>query len=389
MTVTDTLLACLPGAPEYAYDWQGLRNIPVLGTWFDRMQKTPQDPVWHGEGDVWTHTRLICEALAGLTEFRALPDRPRNALALAALLHDIGKVRCTRLEDGRWTAPHHGPAGARIARRLLWVDFGLCGAPEKQRFREAVCLFIRYHSTPVNLYRSDGPAVRTLKLASDGALTPDFTLRSLCLLAEADERGRIASDTRDRLDCIALARETALEERCLDGPYPFASARTRRALFSGSKVWKDQELYDGAWGEVLLMCGLPGTGKDTWIRANLPGLPTVCLDDLRREMGVDPKDDQGRVVQAAKDRAKAFLRAGQPFIWNATSLTAQRARQIDLFESYGARTRIVFLETSWQENLRRNAERPRPVPENVILDMLETLEPPEAHEAGQVDWICL
>ena len=59
MTVTDTLLACLPGAPEYAYDWQGLRNIPVLGTWFDRMQKTPQDPVWHGEGDVWTHTRLI------------------------------------------------------------------------------------------------------------------------------------------------------------------------------------------------------------------------------------------------------------------------------------------------------------------------------------------
>ena len=389
MNMPDALLARLPRAPEYVFDWTGLRGLPPLASWFDQMEKTPQDPVWHGEGDVWTHTRMVCGALAGLEEFRALPDRPRNALALAALLHDIGKVRCTRMEDGRWTAPHHAPVGARMARVLLWVDFGLCGDPDSQRFREAVCLLIRYHSTPVHLYREDSPAARALRLAANGALAPDFTLRSLCLLAEADELGRIAPDTRDRLDCVALGRETAREEGCLDGLYPFASARTRRALFSGSRVWKDQALYDDTWGEVLLMCGLPGTGKDTWIRSSLPGLPTVCLDDLRREMGVGPGDDQGRVVQAAKERAKALLRARQPFIWNATSLTAQRARQISLFESYGARARIVFLETSWRENLRRNAERPAPVPEHVILDMLESLEPPEAHEARQVDWICL
>ena len=42
-------------------------------------------------------------------------------------------------------------------------------------------------------------------------------------------------------------------------------------------MWKAQELYDDTWGEVILMCGLPGTGKDHWIRSHCPSLPTVWL----------------------------------------------------------------------------------------------------------------
>ena len=181
----------------------------------------------------------------------------------------------------------------------------------------------------------------------------------------------------------------AQEQGCLDGPYPFASVRTQRALFSGGRVWKGQELYDDTWGEVLLMCGLPGTGKDTWLRTHRPDLPTVCLDDIRRELGVGPEDDQGRVVQAAKERARAFLRRKQPFAWNATCLTARRAQQIDLFEAYGARVRVVYLETGWKENLRRNANRPDAVPEGVLYDMLDRLEPPERFEAQNVEWLCV
>lgn len=117
-------------------------------------------------------------------------------------------------------------------------------------------------------------------------------------------------------------------------------------------------LYEDTWGEVILMCGLPGTGKDHWIRDNYPDLPVVSLDDLRLEMDVEPTEAQGRVVQAARERAKELLRAKHPFIWNATSLTALRAQQIELFERYHARVRLVYLETVWEENLRRNASRP-------------------------------
>ena len=388
MTALEKLLACLPAAPGFCYDWAGLRAIPTLREWFTRMEETPQNPEWHGEGDVWTHTRMVCNALTELAEFRAMADGPRNALALAALMHDVGKVRCTRLENDRWVSPRHAPVGAQIARALLWRDFGLCGAPEAQQLREGICLLIRYHTAPLHLIEGDRPAVRALKLAANGELTPWFTLRALCLLSEADVRGRIAPDVQEQLDTIALSRELAQEEGCLDAPYSFASECTKRALFAGGNVWKDQVLYDDTWGEVILMCGLPGTGKDTWIHAQHPDLPTVCLDDLRRELGVRPEDNQGRVVQAAKERAKEYLRAKQPFIWNATSLTALRKQQIDLFEGYHARVRIAYLETDWAENLRRNAGRAAAVPEDVICQMLNKLEPPERSEARRVDWIC-
>lgn len=389
MTGPEQLQRCLPHAPAYAYDWTRLHAIPALDRWFSRMAHTPQTPQWHGEGDVWTHTQMVCEALTGLDGFRALGEEARDALSLAALLHDIGKVNCTRQEDSLWISPHHGPAGAQIARSLLWQEVGFCGSSALQRFREAVCLLIRFHTLPLHLIEAKDPALRALKLAADGELAPCFTLNALCLLAEADMRGRIAEDLPENLDAIALSRELAREEGCLTGPYPFASPCTQRMLFSGGQVWKDQALYDDTWGEVILMCGLPGTGKDTWIASHTPALPVVSLDELRLKMGVKPQENQGAVVQAAKEQARIFLRAHQPFVWNATSLTNLRSQQIDLFESYHARVRIVYLETPWAENLRRNAMRPDDVPESVVQRMLGQLTPPERYEARQVEWICV
>ena len=386
---TRKLCACLPRAPGYTYDWAGLQALAPLSHWFERMAATPQNPAWHGEGDVMTHTRMVCDALAGMADFQALPETERDALALATLLHDIGKPACTRLENGVLTSPHHGPVGAKLARGLLWRDFGLCGAEEAMRFREAVCLLIRYHTKPLHMLEANHPPVVAMKLAANGELAPVFSLRSLCLLSQADVLGRIASDNAENLERIALSRELAREEGCLDGPYPFPSAHTKRAMFSGARVWRDQELYDDTWGEVILMCGLPGTGKDAWIRKHHPDLPTVCLDDVRCELGVAPTDDQGRVVQIARERAKALLRQKRPFIWNATSLTSRRAQQIELFEDYHARVQVVYLETGWEENLRRNAERADPVPEDVLERMLDRLEPPERFEARAVDWLCV
>lgn len=185
------------------------------------------------------------------------------------------------------------------------------------------------------------------------------------------------------------SRAIAREAGCLTGPYPFPSAVTKRKLFSGGSVWKDQTLYDDAFGEVILLCGLPGVGKDTWIAGHCPGLPVVSLDALRREMKVSPRQDQGAVVQAAKEKAREYLRREQPFVWNATCLTAQnRAGLVRLFESYRARVRIVYLEAPWAENLRRNGARKEAVAESTLSGMLQKTEPPLPDEARAVEWIC-
>lgn len=385
----EELVSCLPCAPDYAWQWTELLK-GALAPLFRDMAQTPQQRQWHGEGDVWAHTRMVCEALVRMPEFRRLDVRRQKELALAALLHDAGKIRCTRMEDGIWISRGHAAAGAQDVRRLLWQQFGLSGEKDKQCFRETVCLLIRWHTLPLHLLDAEQPERYARSIAANAELMPDFSLRMLCMLAEADVLGRICEDAQEQLDRIRLGAELAKEAGCYDGAYAFPSAHTRHAYLSGKKVWPEQALYDETWGEVILMCGLPGTGKDTWISANHSGLPVVCMDDIRRNMGVKPGDDQGQVVQAAQELARVHLRKKQPFIWNATCTTDLiRGKQIRLFEAYGASVRIVYLETAWQENLRRNAERRYAVPETVINHMLENLTPPLVEEAQSVEWICV
>lgn len=380
----------LPSAPEYRYDYDALKQT-AFGGWFAEMAHIQQNPAWHAEGDVWTHTQMVCAELVKMPDFRALSAERQRMLSLAALLHDVGKIPTTRLDDdGNWTSPSHGKVGAQMVRRTLWTEFDLCGSKEKQLFRETVCFLIENHMKPDHLLDDKHAERKMLRIAADGLLMPDFTWDMLCMLALADIKGRICDAADEQAETVLLCRELAEELGCLYGAGEYASDFTRRAYLSGRNVLPSQPLYEDCWGEVIMMCGLPGTGKDTWISKNAPDLPMLSLDDLRVKMGVSPVDNQGRVVQAAQNELKKLLRTKQPFVYNATNLTADtRGKFVQLFENYGAKVRIVYLETEWNENLRRNADRKAVVPENVIGRMLSGLQPPEATEAQQVQWLCV
>lgn len=383
------LLALVPKAPDWQIQWELLKDTPLSGMIRD-MRKTPQNPAFHGEGDVWTHTKLVCQALSGMDAFRALTESQRQPLFLAALLHDIGKTVCTRMEDGCWTSPNHAAVGAGMVRRLLWVDFGLSGTVELQHFRETVCAFVRYHSTPAYVITDPDGKRRLHRIAANGELLPKFSLELLCMLAQADALGRICADREDMLERTELAKELAIEANCYRKYFDFASNYSRFCYFNGKNIQPEQHLHDDTWGEVILLSGLPGTGKDTWIRENFPDMPQISLDEIRLELKIPPTANQSKVIETARQRAKELLRRKQPFIWNATDLSPMiRRRQIDLFTDYHARTRIIFLETGWEEQLRRNRNRPSAVPEQAICRMMDHLVLPEVYEAYRVEWICV
>lgn len=383
-----TLQALVPAPPDYRADWPAITGNRALGPWLARMAETPQNPEWHAEGDVLTHTRMVCDALARLPAWRALPRREQEVSFVAALLHDIGKPDATRMENGALTSPKHAPVGTAIARKLLWTEFRLAGVPEWMHFRESVCALIRQHTRPLHLVHAGDPVRRVIAAAATPAAW--FSNLLLSLLAEADVRGRVSAEEAHNLEKIAFYRDMAEEAGCLSGPFPFPDDYSRYAYLTGRNIQPGQALYNDTLGEATLLCGLPGTGKDTYLRAHLTDRPVVSLDALRAQMKLRPTDPQGPVIATAREAARVHLRQHEPLVWNATNLTPLlRGKQIALFAGYGMAVRALYLETGWPELLTRNAGRADAVPEAVIDRLLTVVEPPLPTEAHSVAWVCV
>ena len=100
----------VPAPPGWRMDWCALDE---RFRWIQAMHGCPQDPAYRGEGDVWVHVRMVCEALAALETWRSLPTAEREIVFAAALLHDVAKPSCTRHEDSRITSRGHSARGAR------------------------------------------------------------------------------------------------------------------------------------------------------------------------------------------------------------------------------------------------------------------------------------
>lgn len=374
MTPMQEPLFAAPSPPDFLLDWEGLHRAY---DWVRRLQDCPQDPVHHAEGDVWIHTRMVCEALISLPGYRALSETDRKILFAAALLHDVAKPDCTRQEeDGRITTRGHSRQGEMMARVILWR----MGFPFAMR--EQVATLVRYHQVPFFLLERENPQ----RLAHRISQTTRCDL--LALLAEADLRGRICQDEARILENIALFREFCQEEECFTEPRKFPSDYSRFLYFQKEGRDPSYLAHDDTFGEVVMMSGLPGSGKNFWIEENLPDWPVVSLDEIRKELKIPPTAKQGPVVDLAEERAREFLRKKQSFVWNATSLSRQlRAPKISLFASYGASVRIVYLEVPEKVLFQQNQQRAAVVPWEAIKRMMERWEVPDLTEAVRVDWV--
>ncbi len=363
-----------PRPPDWRVDWE---TLDATFPWVRNLRGCPQDPARHAEGDVWTHVKMVCEAMAGLEAWQALPDSERRILFSAALLHDVAKPACLRTEaDGRISSRGHSWRGAIMARRILWrMNMPFTA-------REQISALVRHHLVPLYLAERDEP--RRLAIEVSQTARCDH----LAILSEADARGRICPDPQKLLGNIALFSEICREQGCFSKSFPFPTDHHRFMFFRDLNRHPENRADEQFACEVVLMSGLPASGKDYWIQHHLKAWPMVSLDAIRTSLGVAPNETQGEVLNRAREMAREHLRGGQSFVWNATNLTRQvRHECIRLFAEYHARIRIVYREVSSDRLFYQNRHRRNRVPVSVIERLLDRWETPDRTEAHLIEWV--
>lgn len=356
---------------EKGIDWTSLQKY----RWFSDMEKTPQDPIWHAEGNVQIHTKRVCEELIKLPEFQELSEQDKHILLTSALFHDIEK-RSTTTEEVidnlvRIVAPSHAKRGEKTARELLYVKYNT-----PYHIREEICKLVRYHGLP--LWNIDDST--HLKVIESSLYVRN---NLLTMLAKADILGRECEDKGEQLEKIDFFKLLCEENECLYTEKKFKNNLSRHK-FLNEGGWSGMDIYDDKEFTVYVMSGIPGSGKDTYISKFLSDIRSISLDDIRRERGVKIKDkkENGRVIQIAKEHCKENLRIKESFVFNATNISKDmRSKWINLFLEYGAKVEIIYIESNYKDLLKQNSNRDYKVPETYIQKMLSKLDIPTYDES--------
>jgi tRNA nucleotidyltransferase (CCA-adding enzyme) len=149
-----------------------------------------QEPEWHPEGDVWTHTLMVVDQARARNDDL---DRPRLiTVMLGAVCHDLGKPPTTAVIDGRIRSLDHEQAGVEPALALL--DRLNIHTIDGFDVRAQLVGLVAHHLKP--------GAFRKAANVGDGAfrrLAQKVDLELLARLARADCLGRTG-----HFDCSAM-----------------------------------------------------------------------------------------------------------------------------------------------------------------------------------------
>lgn len=152
-----------------------MRDVGVFNVFpvFDAMSRTDQDRKWHPEGDVLTHTLLAMDFAGGF-------DGDRQLVQLALLGHDMGKVKCSAVVDGRVISHGHANENEDFIELMSKI-----GVPHKMRSR--ALFLVRSHM------RSEFTTARAKARFVRKAAESGVDLSEWMMVVYADKNGRGAS----------------------------------------------------------------------------------------------------------------------------------------------------------------------------------------------------
>lgn len=167
--------------PSIGLQW--LYDLGVVDQLFPELKSlvgVPQEPEWHPEGNVDTHTLMVVDEARKLID--DLPYAKQVTVMLAAIAHDFGKPPTTKFFDGRWRSHAHDEAGVEPAISFLdTLGIYTIGGFD---VRSQIIQLVRYHLLPGMFYKNPPGDGAFRRLARK--VEPDLLYR----VSKADSLGR-------------------------------------------------------------------------------------------------------------------------------------------------------------------------------------------------------
>lgn len=159
------MMKALLKAPKPSIFFECLREMNQLEYWFPEMVKLiglEQDPIFHPEGDVWTHTMEVIDRAASMRD--VVSDA--YSFMLLTLTHDFGKIITTEFVKGRIHAYEHETKGLPIIEEFL--DRIVSSNDVKMYVLNMVPLHMR-----PNVLAFSKPGVKSTNKLFDAAIEPE------------------------------------------------------------------------------------------------------------------------------------------------------------------------------------------------------------------------
>ncbi len=133
--------------------------------------------------------------------------------------------------------------------------------------------------------------------------------------------------------------------------------------------------------DLVVLMGIPGSGKSSFVQEQLEVCDSmdwdrpvvVSTDKIRLELTGDAENQtrNGEVFRLAHHRTVTALLLGYDVMFDATNVTASARKDLlDIAKDAEADTTLMVLRVPFEECLRRNGDRDRVVPLDIMVKML-------------------
>ena len=175
--IMEEMRKALTQAEKPSVFFKVLRQMNQLSYWFPEVEAligVVQNPSYHSEGDVWTHTMMVIDEAARLRRESTNPFY----FMMAAVCHDFGKVTATKITNGEITAFDHDIAGIPPAKKFLHR------LTSEKELKNYVLNMVEMHMRPHQLFWRESAEIDFLRVF-DKSLEPE----DLILMSKSDELG--------------------------------------------------------------------------------------------------------------------------------------------------------------------------------------------------------